>query len=295
MKGRFYMVLLGFSFLCITASTSWGGQMVSEKDKAWARLAVRQEKSFKQDSGLKTLAVLYFHNKTGWPKLDLLQKGMSIMLTTDLSKVKEIQLVERVKIQALVTELGFGVSGLVARDKAPRMGRLLGATLVVGGNIVKEDADSFKLESGLLTVPTEAMLGEPAVQGKLLAELFRMEKDLLFEIIRLLKLELSPDLRAELKEPLTDSIDALIHFLEAVEKSDQKDYDGAIESYKRALADDPGLEMAIAGVRELYDDRRNDRDTASDAINEIKKELSKKACPAGRSRILKLRPRFRGP
>jgi TolB-like protein len=232
----------------------WGGQFVTEELRSWAKQAVQQERALKTqrvESATKTLAVLYFHNKTGWPKLDLLQKGLSLMLITDLSKVKEIRLLERGRIQALVEELGLGVSGLVAADTAPRVGRLLGANLVVGGDIAKEESNVFQLKSGLLNVPVEKMLGSPAVRGRLLVELFRMEKDLVFQIIRLLKIELSWELKEELKDPLAKNIEALLYLFEAIENADRGNHEDAKELIRKALEEDPDFDMADGARDEI--------------------------------------------
>ena len=71
------------------------------------------------------------------------------MLITDLSKIKGIKVLERVKMQALVEELGLGISGLVEAKTFPRVGRLLGAQHLVGGDIVKGKMEDFQLPEGL--------------------------------------------------------------------------------------------------------------------------------------------------
>jgi TolB-like protein len=284
MKGKSIAISLFSVLLCMApAFSSWAGQIVTDETRLWAKEALQKEKTLKTTSASKTLAVLYFHNKTGWSKLDLIQKGLTIMLMTDLSKVKEIQLVERVKLQALLEELDLGVSGLVESENSSRMGRLLGASLLVGGDIVKEKSDEFGLKSGLLSVPTEQLLGKPTARGKLLAELFRMEKNLLFQIIKLLKIELSPALQSELREPMAASIDALLYLFEGIENSDQGDYGKAADSYGKALEEDPSLVLAIIAIREIYKKRR-------DEGAEEKKEPPpppRKPCAAERNKFIK--------
>jgi len=253
MRRKMYMTLASVLFLCMGVSfPCWAGQFVTQGLRTWAKDAVQEERSLVTRSADKrTLAVLYFHNKTGWAELKSVQKGLAVMLITDLAKVKEIQLVERARIQALVEELDFGVSGLVAAQEAPRVGRLLGANLVVGGEIEKKSQTDFQLSSGLMNVPTEKMLGEPAVRGKLLEELFRMEKDLLFEIIRLLKIELTPELRAELREPVTDSLEALLYLFRAIEAADEGDLDDANEFLDKSLSEDPGFGLPGDAKKEI--------------------------------------------
>jgi TolB-like protein len=235
----------------------------------WAKKALQQEKTLQTTTAPNTLAVLYFHNQTGWSKLDLLQKGLALMLITDLSKIKEIKILERVKMQALVEELGLGISGLVEAKTFPRVGRLLGAQYLVGGDIVKGKMEDFQLKSDLLKVPTERVFGQAMAEGKLLSELFRMEKDLVFKIIKLLKIELLSKERKELEKPLTTSTEALFYFLQGIKHSDWGDFDKAKESHVAALNEDPDFALA------------------AEAIQEIESLEKMKACKGGRNRLLR--------
>ena len=245
MKKTSFMALLGILLIRILfAAPSWAGQVVTEETKSWAKKAIEQERALKTISAPNTVAVLYFHNKSGLSHLDILQKGLALMLITDLSKVKEIQLVERVKVQALVEELDLGVAGLVESGTVSRVGRLLGVEHLIGGEIIKEEIDQFALTSSLLKVPVEKISGHAMAKGELLAELFRMEKDLLFEIINNLQIKLSPELEAELREFFTTNLNALLYLFEGSEQSDLGNYKKAAEYYKKALEEDPNLSQA---------------------------------------------------
>ena len=253
MNKKSLSVLLSFLLIWVLFTASaWAGQVVTDEVKAWAKGAIEQEKALKTVSAPNTVAVLYFSNKTGWSDLDILQKGLTLMLITDLSKVEEIQVVERVKVQALVEELDLEVSGLVKPSTSSQMGKLLGVELLVGGDILKGKIEKlFQLKSNLLKVQTEKVVGRPWTEGELLAELFRMEKELLFEIIKELKIELSPELEAELKKPLTTNLTALLFLFEGIDHSDRGIYSKAAESYKKAMAEDPNLGQAEAFLWEL--------------------------------------------
>jgi len=270
---RLSSIFLGSLLLICFGLTisSWADQIVCDETRLWAKKALQQEKNIRTRPASNTLAVLYFHNRTGLSKLDLLQKGLAIVLVTDLSNVKGIQLVERVNIQALVEELGLGVSGLVQSEAAPRVGRLLGVELLVGGDILKRNVNQFQLKADLLREPTEKIFAQPAAAGKLVKEFFQMEKELLFGIINELRIELSPKKNAELKKPLTDSLPAILHLFEGIEYSDRGDFKKAKESYGEALKHDPNLIIA------------------QQALKEVKSMLGKKTrpCRGTRNRILK--------
>lgn len=254
MKKTSFRALLGILFIWILfAVPSLAGQVVTKETRSWAKEAVEQERALKTISAPNTVAILYFHNRSGLSDLDILQKGLALMLITDLSKVKEIQLVERVKIQAIVEELDIGVSGLVESGTASRVGRLLGVEHLIGGAIIKEEIDQFALTSSLLKVPVEEVSGHVMVKGKLLAELFRMEKDLLFEIINKLQIELSPEQEAELREFLTTDLKALLHLFEGIEQGDLGNYKKAAEYCEKALEEDPNLSQADDFFLELQE------------------------------------------
>ncbi len=233
------------------AISSWAGQVVTDATKSWAKKALQQEDAIGSEPAFNTLAVLYFDNKTECSELDILRKGLTITLTTDLSRVKGIQLVERVKMQALAEELDLGVTGIVDAKSMPRVGRLLGAAHLVGGDILKQKNDRFQLKAGLLKVPTETTFGNAKAEGKLIQDFFRMEKDLLFDIIRALKIELGTEQQAALRRPLTKSLKALRFFIEGIEHSDLGDYEKANESYAKALQEDPNLALAEEAIQEI--------------------------------------------
>ncbi|NOZ70162.1 MAG: hypothetical protein GXP46_13185 [Deferribacteres bacterium] len=238
-------------FLSVFSAAASGGQVVTEELRQWAREALKEEKALQALQGRNTAAVLYFSNKTGRPELDPVQKGMALMLITDLSGIEGIQVIERARIQALTEETGLAVSGLVDPDTAPRVGRLLGARWLVGGDILREGGTApLRIQSNLLDVPAAEILGG-ATAGGSLDDLFRMEKDLLFRIVELLKIELTPAQKAALKRPCSTSSTALLAFFKGIDASDRGDYEEAARLYESALKYDPDICMAGDALREL--------------------------------------------
>jgi TolB-like protein len=232
-------------------NAAWAGQVVTEDEKAWARRAIDQEKAVGGLAAPNTVAVLYFRNLTGQADLDPLQQGIPVMLITDLSKVKSLNVVERVRLQALVEELNLGASGLVAEDGAPRVGRLLGANWIVDGNLATGQQTPLQIKSSVLVVPAKQVAGQQTAGG-ILDDLFRMEKELLFEIIKLLKVEPSPQEEVELRKPVTTSIKALLDFSKGLQESDRGRYTEAAGFYERALKQDPGFKPAKQAIDELH-------------------------------------------
>jgi len=247
MTKSLFSELLCAVVLCVLLITpAWSGQVVTEDIKAWAKQAISEEKQLEALKGQKTLAVLYFNNKTGQSKLNPLQKGLALMLITDLSSVKGIQVLERARIQALMQEIGIGASGLVDPGTEPKVSKLIGTEWLVGGDILK----SLQVQSRLLDIPQNQIIGQPLAEGDV-SELFRIEKDILFEIIKLLKIELTPEEETMLRKPCSTNYSALYEMFKGVEASDSEDYKKAAEQYKKAIKKDPNICVANGAFEEL--------------------------------------------
>ncbi len=240
-------------FICLSllqiATPVRAGQVVTDELRVWAAGVIAQEKQISAITGGKSVAVLYFLNKTGDNFLDPLQKGMALMLITDLAKVKGISVVERVRLQALMEEMNLATSGLTTPGTSPRLGKLLTARWVVGGDVAGS-RQQMDLRSRVLEVFNSSILGEPASQGNL-DEIFRMEKDILFEIIKLLKIKLEPVEMEELKRPFSSSIEAAMAFFKGIDASDRKNYEMAARYYKEAVEKDEHLDFARDALNEL--------------------------------------------
>jgi TolB-like protein len=253
MKNKTLLILVVFMFSSIVSfGTASGGQIVTDEAKAWAKQALEKERSLRSVTGPNTVAVLYFFNRTGQPDLDPLQKGITIMLITDLSKVRSLVVVERIRLQALLEEMKLGVSGLVEDNAVPRVGKTLGAHWLVGGNILTGQPGILDIKSSVLDVPTTQITGETGVQG-ILEDLLRLEKDLVSGIIKYLRIEPTPEEEMELRKPITINVKALFEFSRCIDLSDRKNYQEAIKSCEYALRHDPNFSLAREALNELRD------------------------------------------
>lgn len=247
-KLSFLIALVLFSTAAYTSS--YGGQVVTEDARVWAKQALEQEKALKARISSNTVGVLSFSNHTNQPNLEPLQKGIAIMIMTDLSKVKSLTVVERVRMQALVEEMKLGVSGLVENKTAPRVGKLLGAQWLVGGNILKSPSELVQLKSRILDVPSAQVTAEPGSEG-MLEGLLRMEKEVVFGIVKSLKIVPTPQEEVELKKPVTTSLKALIEFSRCIDEIDRGNYREAAKFCEAALAADPSFGLATSTLQEL--------------------------------------------
>ena len=251
LKNHYVRIFMSVLFLAMFISNSaFCGQVITDEARQWAKQALAQEHTIQQTDGKKTIAVLNFENKTGMAELNPLQKGLAFMLITDLSTVRDLHVVERVKMQALMEEMGLGQSGLVESGDTPETGRLLGAKWIVGGDILALAQAPLYIHSSLLDVPDEQVLGQPTAEG-ILDNFFEIEKTLLFNIIDLLKVELTQEERIRLERPLSLNTKALLDLFKAIDASDEGNYEQAEQYYKSAIKKDAQLTAAEANLMEL--------------------------------------------
>ena len=247
-----------FKLLCTIILSLYGiaaaqaGQVITKSERDWARQALAQEAHLGTIDSSNSVAVLNFHNKTAQKRLDALQKGLALMLITDLSKVDNLFVIERIKIQALVDEMNFGETGLVDPASAPKVGKFLKAYYVVNGDIKEGSIEELGIGSSVLDVPFENITDLEDAQGNL-NQLFQIEKEILFGIIDELKISLSPEKKKELMKPLSYSAAALLALFLGIDYSDKGKYADAAKMYDRALVEDPDLQVARDALQELKD------------------------------------------
>jgi len=246
----FFRFLSMLTILLYSTALAQTGQVITQGEKSWAKEALQQEKAMGAINNPSSIAVLYFNNKSGQDKLNPLQKGMAVMLITDLAKVEQLQVVERVRMQALLDEMDLGASGMVDAQTAPAVGKLLGAYFVASGDILAGTSQELEVASSLLDVPFETVTQQPTVTGAL-DQLFKLEKQLLFNIVDQLHITLSPAKKVELQKPLSASTTALLALFLGIDHSDKGQYSQAAKMYEQALVEDPNLQMAKSALQEL--------------------------------------------
>jgi len=226
------------------------GQLVSPADREWAKKTVADEKSLSAPVGKNTIAVLYFRNGTGDPSLDPMRKGIPLLLVTDLSGVPGLSVVERTRLQALTEETNLGATGLVEAGTAPRVGKLLGARWLVGGEIGREKPTRIDLSSNVADVPAGTMSGKTAAGGEI-EQLFEVEKELLFGVLKMVDVKVTPEEERRLRKPCSRSTTALAALFLGVDAGDRGELDKAEGYYRKALQVDPGVCIASDALMEI--------------------------------------------
>ncbi len=194
----------------------------------WAPLSVatHAESPF---AARKTVAVLSFDNNTGRSDYDHLGKGMAAMMTTDLSVVDDIQMLERERLEDVTKEIDQQRSRYFDSTTAVKVGRLSGAQYIVIGSIAAV-APQMRIDTRIIRVETGAIVKSAKVLGSE-DQFFDLQKKLARQLVKDLDIALTPEGEAELDQRQqanrVDDVNAVVTLSNAMSMADAGDFAGA--------------------------------------------------------------------
>lgn len=220
--------------------------LLREQAQAFAKQAVAREAKLADGQAEdNTIAVASFNN-LGSENLGPLGKGMASMLISDLSKVSDLKVVDRIKLQALLEEMALGTSGLVDMNTAPKVGKLLKAKHVTSGTLADIEKENLVIASAVVDTNKNASVGAQEAKGGL-RTFYDMEKQIACQIIE----DLGRDCKAVpagFNKVHTRSMPALVAYSWGLDHFDKGNYDQARESFQKAIDEDPQFDLAIAAL-----------------------------------------------
>jgi len=210
-----------------------------------ARNALAQEATLSQqaptENAIAVLPVRYFGSDTA---LRPLERGVTHLLITDLSKVGRLRLLERERVQALVDEMKLSDEGRTDPTTGARSGRLLRAERVVQGSLQEVPAsDQLKLDADVVNTETAGVQATGSASNRL-QQLFDMEKQVVMQLLQRLNITLSPAEQRALSERPTADLQAFLAFSRGLDAEDRGDYQAAEAAYNEAVARDPNFRAA---------------------------------------------------
>lgn len=110
------------------------------------------------------VSVLAFDDRTGVPELAWLKTGLPDMLVAELATIPSVVIVQRARLDAVIREQVLHLSGRVADESAVRVGRLVGASVLVTGSVILVNG-LIRIDAQLVGVEQGTILGTAAVEG----------------------------------------------------------------------------------------------------------------------------------
>ncbi|TRZ92996.1 serine/threonine protein kinase [bacterium] len=201
-------------------------------------------------SGQPTLAVLYFENKSGDPKLDNWRDGLAELLIEALSQSRYIRVVSSDQLYTILKRLGLADARKYSSDDIEKIAAQTRATHVLRGSYIKA-GESFIITAGLQKPGT----GESPTALRLEA---RDEKDIIAkvdELTRLVKegLNLTPaqiagEIEKEAGKITTSSPEAFKYYIEGRRLHLKLEWEQSIAYMEKAVEKDPEFAMAYRSM-----------------------------------------------
>lgn len=213
-------------------------QIGEETKRALAREAMLEVAEIPDNA----IAVAPFRNVGSDRSLDPLQTGLAEMMVTDLSQVRSLQVVERLRMQEMMREIGLGQSGAVDPSTTPRLGRLVGASQVVNGGFAGMSDEHLRLDVSVAGVATGDV--RDSQSSGPLAKLFRLQKELTFSLIEEMGIELTDQEREAIQEVPTENLLAFMAYSRGLDLEDQGRTEEAEAEFEKAVGLDPGFGAA---------------------------------------------------
>jgi tetratricopeptide (TPR) repeat protein len=206
-----------------------------------AKAAVQKEKVLKtMQPKAETVAVFYFKDLSPDQQFHHLQKAIAAMIITDLSQVNSLQVLERMRVQYLLTEMEMGQTGIVEKKSAPKTGRLLGAENLIVGTF---NTGSFWVNTSVASTTESQLKGSVAVHSEI-NEFYILQKELVYKILQVLNVKLTQKEKAKFSKYHTKSLNAVVYFGQGLEAIDMNEWKEAKEYFQRAFKEDPSFSLA---------------------------------------------------
>ena len=220
-----------------------------------AKDAVQKEKELETvNPEEETVAVFYFKDLSPDQRFRHLQKAIAAMIISDLSQVDSLKVIERMRVQYLLTEMEMGQTGIVEKKTAPKTGRLLRAENLIVGTF---NSGSFRVNTSVASTTESQLKGSVAVHSEV-EKFYIVQKELVYKLLRVLNVKLTPEEEAKFSEYHTKNLNAVIYFGQGLGALDRNEWKEAKEYFNRAVEEDPSFKLAMK-----YRDGCPDADTAS--------------------------------
>ena len=194
----------------------------------------------------RSVAVFPFRYNSSNPDYEPLIYALADMMTTDLAVSNALVVLERAQIQSLLNEMALTEAGYAEPGTGARAGRMLQAEHVVQGVLTTLGDDEIQVATDVLNVPNASSVGQESASD-VLTNLFDMEKDLVFRIIRdRLGVQLTPAEEQAILDNRTDNVLAFLAYGRGLRQKDDGNYAAAQAEFQQAQQIDPDFDAAVA-------------------------------------------------
>ena len=171
--------------------------------------------------------------------------GLAELLMGDLARSGQLQVVDRLRIHALMRELALADSGVVAADGRPQHGRVLGARHLVVGSLTSTAPEALQVDANLART-ADASVRSVVSASTALDDILEAETQLALEVFDALGVTLSVAEREAVVRRPTRDLAALLAFSRGVRAEMEGRLSDALREYQQAIR----LDRSFAEPRE---------------------------------------------
>lgn len=217
-----------------------------------AKAAVQREATISLTPGAKTtVAVMPFSFTGPDSTLKPLERGFAELVTTDLSRVKALTVVDRSRLQAILDEIKLQQTASMDSTTMVRAGKLIQAGTLVQGSIL-QTGDRLRADAALVSVAT-SQVGAAPTDEEAMARLFDIEKTIALKLIDALAPgQMTVAERNAIEQRPTKSLQAFLAYSQGLQYEDQGRFDDASRAYGNAARIDPGFGAASRKSAETH-------------------------------------------
>jgi TolB-like protein len=199
------------------------------------------------------IAVLPFENGGSYGQdkenFEALQQGIPGMLISELGQNPAARVVDRDKIQSLISEQDLGKDGRVDATTAAKIGKLVGARYMITGTFV-DLYGRFRTDARIIDVETSEIIKTVKSEGKR-EELFKLIQGLSEKLMAETKLPPLPSQVSQAVKGRNVPTEALTYYSRALLYQDRGDKGKAAEFFRKATEIFPNYAEAQEGLKKL--------------------------------------------
>ncbi len=203
--------------------------------------------------GRRSVAVFYFDNLTGDPRLDWLRSGLTDMLVTNLSQSAGLRVLSTARLYQLLQDTGHRDDRAVSAQAVETVSRRAQATTALVGSFVRAGSQ-IRIQASLQDPATGEVIASERVEGDAENGLFGLVDELTGKLCGRLETRAARlmDHGRKIEEVTTPSIDAYKAYAEGSrlhERLQERDAQGYFE---KAVEADPNFAMALAKLSVVH-------------------------------------------
>jgi TolB-like protein len=227
-----------------------------------------------ESDGRRSLAVFYFDNLSGDPKLDWLRTGLTDMMVTGLSQSATLRVVSTTRLYQILDELGHRDDAANSAQVVASVARRADVATALVGSFVRAGSQ-LRIQAQLQDPQSGEVLASERVEGNADDGLFALVDELTSRIRG--RLEAAPVAKGgdkKLEEVTTSSLDAYRLYAEGMRLHDRLQEHEAQALFEKSVAADPGFASALAKLSVVHanlGDKQKAREYAGRALERSEK------------------------